>query len=69
MYLNDRFFFRPDKMVRLGLHDDNASSRQWFGLCRIELVADAEIDRAGNNRGMFDRRVPVSRDLVVSREL
>ena len=68
MYLNGRLFFRPDKMVRFGLHDGDASSWQRFGFCRLELVADAHIDGARNHGYVLDCRVPVSRHLVVSRE-
>ena len=69
MYLNDCFFFRPEKMVRFRLlHDGDASSRQWFGFCRIELLTDADINRARNHGYVLNSRVPVSRDLVVSRE-
>src|SRR6266568_4900361 len=69
VHLNDRLLFRPAKVVRLGRHDGNASRRQWFGLCHIELVAGPEVERAGNHRDMLDRRVRMSRDLVVRRKL
>jgi hypothetical protein len=49
MYLNSRLFFRPEKVVRFYLHDGDASSRQGFGFCGIELVTDPHIDGARNH--------------------
>src|SRR5437899_2918319 len=54
VHLNDRLLFRPAKVVRLRRHDGDASRRQRFGLGRIELVAGAEMERAGNHRDVLD---------------
>src|SRR5206468_12959893 len=56
VHLNDRLVLRPAEVVRLWLHDGDASSRQAFALGLIELVADAEIKRAGTHRDVLDRR-------------
>jgi hypothetical protein len=66
--LNGRLFLRLEEMVRFYLHDGDTSGRQRFGFCRIEFVADTHVDGARNHGYVLNCRVPVRRDLVVSRE-
>jgi hypothetical protein len=68
MYLNDRLPFCPEKMVCFRLHNGDASCRQRFAIFWIEPVANPHIDRARNYSYVLNCRVPVSRELVVSRE-
>src|ERR1700730_5652654 len=67
--LADGLFSVPDKVVRPGRHDCDAAGRQCAALARVEFVAHAHVQCAGDYGDVLYPRMPVRRDLVVRRKL
>ena len=62
--LNDRFLLGPGEVIRLGLHDRNASRHQRSCLLHIQCVADTHVKGAGENGYPLHCRMPVRGKLV-----
>src|SRR5579862_2688671 len=64
VHLNDRFAARPAIMVHPLRHVDEPAGLQRLAFLRIELVAHAKVQRAGDDRHIFIIRMHVRRYLV-----
>ena len=69
MDLNLGFVVCPGEVIGLGLHDCGAAGGERLCLLHIKLVSRPHIEGARYYSHMLDRRMPVGRKLVVSREL
>src|ERR1041385_1843214 len=67
--LKHRLFLRPGEVVHLRRHDPETAGRQRRSLVFVELVAKAEVERAGEDRHVLGGGMPVRGYVVIGGEL
>src|SRR5947208_16190491 len=69
IHLDNGFLASPAIMMHALGHVDIATGLERFAFLRVELVAHAKVERAGNHRHVFISGMHARRDLVAGRKL